>query len=381
MSGVTPLPIDMNDDLAKAVAEATDPEVIKSLVHAEFDKQVAAATAAQTQTAVDAKAAADAEAAKTAADAASAEAAKIAAAASSSLLTRTENIGGTDIEFTGASEAEIDKLVINALKVAAAVRPSDRQTTTVDAQADAEKARVDAELAASAKADLEIRFKRGDVSVSEFIEQSGAVKDYLEKQGIPIEALRASVEREQGTVYEQSWAEATKTFLKSPVGCKWPGGERNQHMLGVQIAALGLTDATDKVAAIAQAYEQMQKLDLMFPGEAEEKAAAAAKAAASDPAAKAAADAAAAAAVKAAADAKAAADKANPPKTAPTSSTLFGASSGVGAADGAGTKVNEPLIAVPKDASPQEILAAWKEAQVKAGVHPDVAFQAMFAKK
>jgi hypothetical protein len=378
----TPVSIDMNDDLAKAVAAAKTPEDITALVKAEFDKQVAAATAEATQTATDAKAAADAEAAKVAA-AAAAEAAKTATAVTTpTILSRVENIAGTDIEFTGASEAEIDKLVINALKIAAAVRPT-TQAQTVDPTADAEAARVAAETKAAAAAELELRFKRGELSTSEYIEQSGAVKDYLEKQGIPLEALRASIEREQGQTYEQSWAKAGEEFKNTPLGRSWPGGERNKQMLGMKVAELGLTDAEDKVAALAAAYQAMISTNMLFPGEAEEKAAAARAAGTvtADPDSNAVAVAAAAAAKAASDAAAAAATAAANAKKSPTSSSIFGASSGVGGVTDGAAKTQGPQIAVPADATPEQLLAAWKAAQVEAGVHPDAAFQQLFAKK
>jgi trimeric autotransporter adhesin len=387
MSVITPNQMDVNDDLAKAVAAATTPEALDALMKAEMTKQIAAATAAETQTAVDAKAAADAQAAKTAADAEAvkvAEAAKTAAAAPV-LLTRTENIGGAEIEFTGATESEIDKLIINALKVAAALpHQTEQQIAAVDPQVAAAKAREAEEASAVARAELDLKFKRGEISASEFIEQSGAVKDYLEKQGIPLESLRASVEREQGKVYEQTWAEATTAFLATPFGATWPGGDRNQQLIGMKLIELGLSDATDKVAAIATAYKAMQDSKLIFPPDPKPETEKVVAANTTTTSATSAADAAVATATAQAAAAKAAADaaaKLNSPKQAPTSSAMFGASSGVGAGSEADKSKQEPVIAIPDNARPEEILEAWKAAQVKAGIHPNAAFESLYGQK
>src|ERR1700731_2721444 len=47
------------------------------------------------------------------------------------------------------------------------------------------------------KAALSLQFSLGQISASEYIERSGAVSDYLEKQGIPIEELREQVQEKQ----------------------------------------------------------------------------------------------------------------------------------------------------------------------------------------
>lgn len=213
-NAITPLPIDVNDDLAKAVASATSPEALRAAVQSEFDKQVSAAVnkaqadaAAATQAAAD-KAAADAKVAVTTPE--------------DTLISRTEVIGGKEIEFTGGSDAELDRAVLNAYKVYEATR-STEPAVTVDpavAQAAAEKAAADQ---AAARVELELQFKRGDITAADFIERSGAVKEYLEKQGVPIEELRASVEQNRGQKEIQSWESATNEFLQGPVGADWPG--------------------------------------------------------------------------------------------------------------------------------------------------------------
>ena len=93
---------------------------------------------------------------------------------------------------------------------------------------------------AFAKAELELRFKRGEISAADYLEQSGAMADYLAKQGIPIEELRAVAEEKQGERIMQSWQEAAQAFLKSPEGRSWPGGQENLKKVGEIIEQQGL---------------------------------------------------------------------------------------------------------------------------------------------
>jgi hypothetical protein len=87
------------------------------------------------------------------------------------------------------------------------------------------------------KIELELAFKRGDITASDYIQRSGAVAEYLEKSGVPLEDLKASVADKQ---YERSWAEATQEFLAGP-GNDWPGGSRNLEIAGLLIKENGLT--------------------------------------------------------------------------------------------------------------------------------------------
>jgi hypothetical protein len=378
MSSATTIPgLTMTDELAKIIAEATDTQTITSAVQAELAKQL---TAAQEKTDADAKAAADA-AAKTTKDAAAATTTNTIAIpeSTSNLITRVENIGGQDMEFSGKDDAEIDRLVLNAYKVAFAVRKDSVAEPPVD-PAVAAKAAADAAAAKeAAKAELELKFKRGEIPVSDYIKQSGAMDEYLASQGIALEDLKESVEKVRNEKDVQSWESATQAFLQGP-GADWPGGEVNKTILGLKIAELDLTNATDKVAALTAAYASMKQNKQVFPVEVtktatEPNAADVAAKAAADAAAKVAAD---AAAVKATADA-AAALAATPAQRAASSSGVFGASSGVGAGPSSGASEVKAAIDIPKDATGDEIMALWKQAALREGKDPNAEFNRMFA--
>ena len=351
--------VTVNPELTAAVAAALDPADIRAAVIREAEKQNGAADEA----AVVKKAADD----KTAADAAIAAAA---AAASSAAFSRTESIGGKEFLFEASSELELERIVNNAFKVAYAVQQTDdTSVVAVDpaiAQAAAEKAATDR---ATALVELELKFKRGEISAADYIEQSGAVSEYLEKQGISVESLRESVDQTRSRSFEQSWAEATEIFKNSPAGQDWPGGQKNLEIIGMKLSSMNLVDAEDKVAALAQAYAAMKASGTLFPYET--------PAAPAAPAVVSVAAAPAISAVAAAAGAAPAAPAA--PKIAPTSSSLFGVSSGVGAGEGVSKVAPAGDMKIDPNASPAEILAAWKTEQLRLGKDPNQAFTETFS--
>ena len=366
----------------KAIIEAaTDPEVIRNAIVAEAEKQAAAAV-------VDEKTAAD----KVVADKAAADKAAADAAAAQTFES-VETIGGKEFTFTAGSQAELDHMIANAYKVAYAVQPTERVVEQFVDPAVAEKQAADKAAAdAVAKTELELKFKRGEISASDYIEQSGALASYLERQGVPLSELKKAVEANKGNDYEKSWQEASADFVKTSAGADWPGGEKNLEILGLKIVALGLSEAKDKVGALAQAYADMKRTGMIFPTTAEgtlspEQQAAAKAAADKAIADKTAADEAArvaAASGTAAAVAQASAETARAVAAARVqsqSSSLFGASSGVGAGTSAGATAPAAPAAktiIPDNATPAEILQAWKEAQLAGGNDPNRVFMDQF---
>ena len=360
--------INVNADLEKAIRGAVSTEDLKAAIlkEAEVQGQAAAQVAQAAQDVKDKEAAA----AKAAADA-------------PQTFERTITIGGKNFTFQDESELGLERQVNNALTVAYNLRESTemRNEPAVDAAAIAANEQKAADLRAAELADLETKFKRGDISTAEYLEKSGAVEDYLGKHGLSTKALKEVVEDREVTKEEQSWAQATEVFRNSAAGADWPGGAQNLQIIGMELTAHPeLLDAEDKVAALAQAYQYMKEKNLVFPNTA---AASTLTQAEID---KKAAD------EKTAADAKAAADREAqrvlaasvafarpevPARTSSNASSLFGQSSGTGAQP-VQTVAPGTAVSVGPNASPAEIMEAWKQSVAATGKHPDAAFMETF---
>lgn len=397
----------MTPEFEQAVRAAGSADAIKETIQAEIARQTAADEAEVATAAAAAKAATD----KVAADkiAADAVAAAAAAAASQKGFTRTEVIGGKPFDFEAPTEEKLNELVLNAYRVSNALGGAAPQTSQPDAAKEAADRQAAADLEVARQTALQTKMQRGEISVTDYLKESGAVAEYLDAQGISIETLKNAVAQSQATELQQSWTQATETFLSGP-GARWPGGKKNQDQLQTVLMALRLEDADDKVGALVQAYDYMKSHDMVYANDAvtspaDDKFAA-------DAAAKVAVDAAAKVAgltpeiiaatktpeqlqalvdslvLKALAD-KAAADAAaiEAAKHPRTSSSMFNASSGVfGGGDGAGStearvRSDAAVAQSLKDVRPDEILAAWNQAQIAGGKDPNSAFMDAFRKR
>jgi hypothetical protein len=265
------------------------------------------------------------------------------------------------------------------------VNPEAEQAAEIAAQEAAEKR-------AEEKAELALKFKRGEISVKDYLRQSGELADYLAEQGISIEKLRDTVEAKSSTDYQRSWQDATNYFLQTHAK-DWPGGNRNLNLMGLKLIQLGLDDAEDKVAAYETAFKALKADDLLFPPEqtAEEVTAAAAVATETtttetlnirevrpgaepeNPIRR----------VVTPAQANAERVAPVPVKRPASSSAILGASSGVGAETdrSGGGKRPASVYEVSKEATPQQIIDAWKDATAKAGINPNDAWQQQFSRK
>jgi trimeric autotransporter adhesin len=394
-------------ELAEALKNATSVADIQSVMRAQLERQ--SATAVTTSTADADKAAADAKAAadKVAADAAAkaaadAEAAKVATPAT---VSRKVVIAGKEFDFEAGSELELERMINVAFQTAYEV--GTRETPVdpaVAAKAAADKAAADT----AARTELDLKFKRGEISTTDYLEQSGAFAEYMAKNGVPLNELKAQVEQGRTAQFTNSWAAATDTFLNSPAGADWPGGDANKEILGLKLAELGLIDAEDKVGALTKAYNELKGRGVLHPyvpPVQADAAAVAAKAAADKATADAAAAAAAGASSSAAVSTAAAGTTAAPgtpeftaavnaavvaaltamkaeaeKKTPSKSSSVFGASSGaISNAAGAAEREVSKTVAIPADATPAEIMEAWKQQVAREGKDPNAEFKSVFS--
>jgi len=181
---------------------------------------------------------------------------KAAADAAPRTFKKTETIGGHAFNFI-ANSAEALQLQIDSAKAVAGALTADQTVTPRSAAArNAEQDAID-------KSDAEIKLRRGEISTAEYLERTHAIEDALMARGVDIDAVAASQNH-------QAWSEASEIF-RNTVGADWPGGERNRAILGDKLVALGLLDATDKVAALAQAYEALKAAGTLFDGDYSQK--------------------------------------------------------------------------------------------------------------
>ncbi len=169
-----------------------------------------------------------------------------AAAAAPREFKKTEVIAGTSLEFVASSEAELTRQILDANRIAATLADANRS----------ERTSRDAQQEVMDKVDAERELRLGTITTAEYLERTNAIENYLASQGVDV----GKISSEQ---YAQSWAKASEEF-KRTTGADWPGGQKNLLLIGDKIAALGLTNATDKVAALTQAYEALKATGTLF---------------------------------------------------------------------------------------------------------------------
>jgi hypothetical protein len=251
---------------------------------------------------------------------------------------REVQINGRDFEFEAGSEAELNQMIINAYQLAENLRPE----TTTSAQAQ----QVDPAEQAVDRFDLDRKFRRGEISTKDYLEKSGAVNELLASQGIPVEELRAQVEQRREATLQKSWESATSAFLQNS---DWPGGEQNKQILTLTLERLGLADADDKLSALQQAYAEMKRTGLVFPQQAQQT--------------------------------QSRESNGRFASQQRQSSGLFGSSSGVADSDYTQTADPNAKVEIPANATPGEILEAWKRDQLKKGIDPNATFVETFSRK
>lgn len=349
------LELKLNQAAADAINRAGSLEEIKAAAVAEAERQnTATTTAAAEKTETDRKAAEQ----KAAEDA-------------GKVYTRTETINGRDFDFEANSPEELQQQIINAYRVASAV--SEPVAAPVVEQP---KQKTAAEIEAE-RAELELKWKRGEITAKDYIAQSGAVTDYLASQGISVDALKGAVASTQKSQVLQSWADATKEFYAG-AGKDWPASNRNMDLMGMKLIELGL-DETPSADALTRAYAALKQQELLFPADEEVKNETTTTTTPGATATGAAAATTTAPAVQQ--TAPAARQNTTPVNTGRSSSGLFGMSTGVPANTVEKTEQPAKPLDIPATASPAEIMEAWKVEQQKQGIDPNAAFVQTFGRR
>jgi hypothetical protein len=187
------------------------------------------------------------------------------AASATREFTKSVEIGGREFTFTASSEAEMAALISNAQLVAESVAAPVRDENGRFVARNGEPVD-DGGAEAARQTELELKFRRGELSIKEYLAESGAVGSYLEDAGVSMEDLRATAQQRDAEIYAHDWQQATQTFLAGPGG-DWPGGEANKINLQNALVALDLMDAEDKVGALVTAFDYMKRNNALIPYE------------------------------------------------------------------------------------------------------------------
>src|SRR5579871_187385 len=171
-------------------------------------------------------------------------------------ITKVEKIGGRDITFTG-TELEVAQQITAAYRVVEALTPAPEPQVRITQQ----KTKAEIEREISDRAELDLQFRRGQLTTEEYLTRTNAVGEFLAQRGFDLEAAAKAQ-------YEKSWAEATEEFLhNTEEGQSWKGGQRNLQQIGTIILAHGWDNAADKVAALRAAAKEMREKGLEFDGD------------------------------------------------------------------------------------------------------------------
>jgi hypothetical protein len=177
---------------------------------------------------------------------------------------RVEVIQGVPRTFEGTSEADLTSKIVQAYRDLDPTTPSnggaDRQRDDRGRFSTQPVAVTDVE-----KTDLELQFKRGDISTADYLRRSGALDEYArEKWGIDTDAVATNHQM-------KTMQQATEEFLNSEAGATWPGGQENlrrmTRILADNSEALGLDKGDLTSDMIAKAYAHMRENNLLAENE------------------------------------------------------------------------------------------------------------------
>lgn len=156
-------------------------------------------------------------------------------------FTREEEIGGIRMKFEASSELELDKRIGEAHQVAHVLR---------DESAKEELPAVDPRIQYTL---LENQFRCGAISADEFLRAT-----HQDPESVA----------QKEAAFTRDWKDASAAWLNSEAGSDWPGGENNVQLMGLVLQQLDLVDSADKQTALSQAYAEMRRRGLIFPGAA-----------------------------------------------------------------------------------------------------------------
>jgi hypothetical protein len=180
-------------------------------------------------------------------------------AAASGTISRTIKIAGVDVTFSDSNLPALEAQISAALQTAAA-NGGGTQPRGADGKFTSRR-----EMSLAEKTELDLKFRRGEISTPDFLKQSGALDEAFAtmakaKLGVDVEEL------EKNRQTQNVWAEATQKWLNSPEGEKWDGGDGDENLRRVReiIIANGLENSPS-VQTLSQVVKFARENHLLVP--------------------------------------------------------------------------------------------------------------------
>jgi hypothetical protein len=158
---------------------------------------------------------------------------------------KTVEIAGKKLIFEGDSELEVERAIGDYFR---ALQPA--ETTEPARQPRNEAGQFTRSDDPVAKAELDLKFKRGEIDTATYLAESGAFDQYLASQGISLNDVKKVAEQS----YVADWKSATNQFLETHP--EWKGGAPNRDEIGRTLQSLGL-DGKPSVESLEAAYADM----------------------------------------------------------------------------------------------------------------------------
>ena len=166
-------------------------------------------------------------------------------------------VNGQKLIFEGESELDIERAIGHHFRAMQSAPIQETEQPARDASTGRFTSSAEPSVSQETKDSLSLQLQLGQIDIATYLERSGAVTDYLEKAGVPMEELRSAVQEKSSQRFEQSWEQATEAFLQG-AGSDWPGGQENLSTANRLIVENGLMDQPS-AETLAAVWAHMQK--------------------------------------------------------------------------------------------------------------------------
>jgi hypothetical protein len=175
-------------------------------------------------------------------------------AAAAGTVSRTVKIAGVDVTFSDSSVPALEAQISAALQTAAA-NGGGAQPRGTDGKFTSRR-----EMSLVEKAELDLRFRRGEVNAADYLKQSGELErafDTFAKEKLGVDSTTQQM--------TDAWKTVTEQWLRIQ-GEKWEGGEENLRRIREVLDANGLWESPS-VQTLTEVVNFMRAHKLIVPRE------------------------------------------------------------------------------------------------------------------